>query len=149
MTSHDDGDRDPHDLARFVDAQAGSYERALAEIRSGHKVTHWMWYVFPQLAGLGRSETAQKFALRSLDEARAYLAHPILGPRLIACAEAALSVKGRSALEIFGSPDEMKLQSCATLFAQVAPGTVFDQLLDRFYQGRRDDATERLLGRGG
>lgn len=149
MTSHDPGDPDPYNLARFVDAQADSYERALVEIRSGHKVTHWMWYVFPQLAGLGRSATAQKFAVRSLDEARAYLAHPILGPRLIACADAALSVKERSALEIFGSPDERKLQSCATLFARVAPKTMFAQLLDRFYQGRRDDATERLLGRGG
>jgi uncharacterized protein (DUF1810 family) len=138
---------DPHDLDRFVQAQAGDHERALAEIRSGRKRSHWMWYVFPQLDGLGVSPTSRHYAIRSLAEARAYLSHPVLGPRLVECVEAALGVEGRSALEIFGSPDEMKLRSCATLFSCVSPpGSVFERLLDRYFGGRRDDRTLRLLG---
>ena len=137
---------DPHDLDRFVAAQQGDYARALAEIRSGHKRSHWMWYVFPQLAGLGRSTTAQHFAIRSAAEATAYLRHPVLGPRLAECAEAALGVAGRSAHEIFGSPDDAKLRSCATLFASVSPaGSVFHQLLDRYFEGRQDARTVELL----
>ena len=106
---------DPHNLNRFLLAQEHDYARALAEIRSGRKRTHWMWYIFPQLDGLGFSETARRYAIRGLDEARAYLEHPVLGPRLVECAEAVLAVQGCSAQEIFGTPDDLKLRSCATL----------------------------------
>ena len=106
---------DPHDLSRFVQAQAADYARALDEIRSGRKRSHWMWYIFPQFAGLGSSPTSRRYAIKSLAEAEAYLRHPVLGPRLRACAEAVLAVEGRSASEIFGTPDDMKLRSSATL----------------------------------
>ena len=136
----------PYDLDRFVEAQAESYERALAEIRGGRKRTHWMWYVFPQLAGLGMSEMSRRYAISGVDEARAYLAHPILGPRLVACVEAALAITDRSAHDVFGSPDDLKLRSCATLFAAAsAPGSVFDRVLTKFWDGERDPATVRLL----
>ncbi len=136
---------DPHDLARFVAAQEGVYEQALAEVRAGRKRSHWMWFIFPQYDGLGFSPTSKHFAVKSLDEARAYLAHPVLGPRLVRCAEAALAVEGRSALEIFGPPDDQKLRSCATLFAAVSPeGSVFHRLLDRFFGGQPDARTLAL-----
>ena len=127
---------DPYDLERFVRTQDGTaYETALAEIRSGRKRSHWMWYVFPQVAGLGFSEMSQRFAIESAAEARAYLAHPVLGPRLVECVEAVLAVKGRSAHAIFGSPDDLKLRSCATLFAQVSPpGSVFERLLEDVFR---------------
>lgn len=138
-------DSDPFDLARFVEAQWHHYTQALGEVRGGRKVSHWMWYVFPQFDGLGFSEMARRYAIKSLEEARAYLAHPILGPRLAECAEAALAVEGRSALAIFGSPDDLKLKSCATLFTLVSPdGSVFHRLLDKFFQGERDEKTVRL-----
>jgi uncharacterized protein (DUF1810 family) len=138
---------DPYDLRRFLDAQEGDYERALAEIRSGQKRSHWMWYIFPQLDGLGFSPTAKRYAIKGLEEARAYLDHPVLGPRLLACAEAALGVEGKSATQVFGSPDDLKLRSSATLFAAVSPpGSVFERLLDKYYQGRPDDRTLQLLG---
>ena len=138
---------DPHDLARFVQAQDAVYDSALCEIRAGRKRSHWMWYVFPQLDGLGSSPVARRYAIRSAAEATAYLHHPVLGPRLAECAEALLRVKGRSATGIFGSPDDLKLRSCATLFAQVSPpGSVFQRVLDAYYQGERDPATLRLLG---
>ena len=138
---------DPHDLQRFVRAQERDYEGALAEIRRGQKRTHWMWYVFPQLDGLAFSSTAKHYAIKSLDEARAYLDHPLLGPRLLECAEATLDVEGRSAREIFGSPDDLKLRSCATLFASVLPpGSVFERVLAKYYGGMRDDKTLHLLG---
>lgn len=141
---------DPYHLARFTRAQEGVYEQALAEIRRGEKRTHWMWFIFPQIAGLGSSPTTQRFAIRSLDEARAYLEHPTLGPRLMACAEADLGVAGRSAAEIFGSPDDLKLKSCATLFASIrAPDSVFDRLLGKYYGGERDPRTLELLGSRG
>src|SRR3954453_5628360 len=98
---------DPHDLGRFVDAQRGDYERALAEIRGGRKRSHWMWYIFPQYDGLGSSSTARKYAIKSVAEAEAYLRHPVLGPRLVECAEAVVGVEGKSAHEIFGSPDDL------------------------------------------
>jgi uncharacterized protein (DUF1810 family) len=143
MTAADD----PHDLARFVEAQAGDYETALAEIRAGRKRSHWMWYIFPQIDGLGFSSMARRYAIRSLDEARAHLDHPVLGPRLVEITEAALAVEGRSAHEIFGSPDDMKLRSCATLFARAASeGSVFSRLLDRFFDGEPDVRTLELLG---
>jgi uncharacterized protein (DUF1810 family) len=138
----------PHDLARFVAAQRGDYERALAEVRAGRKATHWMWYVYPQLAGLGFSATAKRYAIRSLAEAEAYLSHPVLGPRLVECAEAAAAVPGKSATEVFGSPDDLKLHSCATLFACVAPdASAFHRLLARYFPDGPDGATLRLLGR--
>jgi uncharacterized protein (DUF1810 family) len=137
---------DPYDLSRFVQAQEDDYEQALSEIGSGRKQSHWMWYVFPQFEGLGFSSMSQRYAIKSIAEATAYLAHPILGPRLVACAEAALRIEGRTAREIFGSPDDMKLRSCATLFAHVSPpGPVFHQLLDKYFQGNRDDKTLELL----
>jgi len=137
---------DPHDLNRFVEAQRRIYPQALAEIRNGSKQSHWMWFIFPQFAGLGFSSTSRRYAIKSAAEAKAYLAHPILGPRLIECAEAALGVEGRSALDIFGSPDDMKLRSCATLFAGVSPdGSVFHRLIDEFFDGKPDEKTIRLL----
>jgi uncharacterized protein (DUF1810 family) len=141
------GESDPHDLRRFVDAQADHYELALREIRSGQKRSHWMWYIFPQIVGLGHSPMARHYAFRSIAEAGAYIRHPVLGPRLIECAEAALGLEGVSAYDIFGSPDDLKLRSCATLFAQVSePGSVFHRMLDRFYQGKPDEKTLQLLG---
>jgi uncharacterized protein (DUF1810 family) len=138
---------DPYDLDRFVQAQEGDYERALSEVRAGRKRSHWMWYIFPQYDGLGFSPTSRRYAIKSVAEAQAYLAHPVLGPRLTGCAEAALRVEGRSALEVFGSPDDMKLRSCATLFAHVSPdGSVFEQLLNKYFDGERDDRTLRLIG---
>jgi uncharacterized protein (DUF1810 family) len=143
MTAADD----PHDLARFVEAQAGDYATALAEIRAGRKRSHWMWYIFPQIDGLGFSSMARRYAIKSLDEARAYLDHPVLGPRLVEITEAALAVEGRSAHEIFGSPDDMKLRSCGTLFARAASeGSVFSRLLDKFFDGKPDVRTLELLG---
>jgi uncharacterized protein (DUF1810 family) len=137
---------DPFDLGRFVSAQAGIYDAALAEIRRGEKRTHWMWFIFPQLAGLGSSPTAQRYAIASLPEATAYLSHHMLGPRLNECAEAALAVTGRSALEIFGSPDDMKLRSSATLFAQISDaGSVFHQILEKYFAGHGDERTLALL----
>lgn len=142
-----DDPTDPHVLKRFVDAQQKDYETALAEVRRGRKQSHWMWYIFPQFAGLGYSQTSKLYAIKSLKEARAYLNHPVLGPRLIECMEATLGVKGRSAYEIFGSPDDSKLKSCATLFACISPtGSVFEQVLDQFFEGDRDARTLRLLG---
>jgi uncharacterized protein (DUF1810 family) len=138
---------DPHDLSRFLRAQEGVYEGALAEIRSGRKRNHWMWFIFPQVEGLGSSPTSLRYAIRSIAEAKAYLGHPVLGPRLVECAEAALGVQGRSAHEIFGSPDDRKLRSCATLFAQASPnGSAFHRLLDRYFEGRPDERTLQILG---
>jgi uncharacterized protein (DUF1810 family) len=139
--------RVPDDLTRFVLAQEADYETALAEIRSGRKRSHWMWYVFPQFEGLGQSAMCRRYAIRSRAEAEAYRMHPILGPRLIECAEAVVSVEGRSAFEIFGSPDDMKLRSCATLFGYVSPpGSVFERLLEKYFRGERDAETLRLQG---
>ncbi len=137
---------DPHDLDRFVRAQENNYETALREITGGRKRSHWMWYIFPQIDGLGFSEMARHYAIKNADEARAYLAHPVLGERLRACAQAAVDCGERSATEIFGTPDDLKLRSSATLFAAVSPpGSVFQRLLDRFFPGGPDQATLRLL----
>lgn len=136
---------DPYDLDRFLRAQEGDYAPALAEIESGRKRSHWMWYVFPQFDGLGFSATAKQYSIKSVAEAKAYLAHPILGARLLECAEAVMLVEGRSAREIFGSPDDLKLKSCATLFAALLPpGSVFDRLLGKYYGGERDHRTLQL-----
>jgi uncharacterized protein (DUF1810 family) len=140
---------DPHDLQRFLDAQdrGGTYERALGELRAGRKASHWMWFVFPQLAGLGRSEMARRYAIASLDEAKAYLAHPVLGPRLRECAAALLALdEGRSARQVLGDTDAVKLRSSMTLFDRAAPEEpLFGRVLDRYFDGRPDEATvERL-----
>jgi uncharacterized protein (DUF1810 family) len=144
MPSNDQDD--PFDLARFTTAQEGVYTRALAEIRNGEKRSHWMWFIFPQIDGLGFSSTAKHYAIKSPDEARQYLAHPVLGPRLIECAEAVLAVEGRSASDIFGYPDDLKLKSCMTLFESVTgQGSVFSQVLAKYYQGNRDTRTQEIL----
>jgi uncharacterized protein (DUF1810 family) len=136
---------EPH-LSRFVRAQEGAYEQALAEVRLGRKRTHWMWFVFPQLQGLGMSESARFYGIRDAAEARAYLRHPVLGPRLEEVCRAALAVDGLTAQQIFGSPDDLKLRSCATLFAGVsAKGSVFAQVLDRYFDGQPDNRTLALL----
>lgn len=137
---------DPFDLERFVRAQENTFARAHAEIASGAKRSHWMWYVFPQLAGLGSSPMAQRYAIRSLREAREYLAHATLGPRLRDCAATLLALEGRTAHEIFGSPDDLKLRSCCTLFARASPlGSVFEAVLQRYFAGREDERTVRGL----
>jgi len=139
-------------LERFVQAQdrGGTYERALAELRAGRKTSHWMWFVFPQVAGLGRSPMAQEFAISSLAEAKAYLAHPVLGPRLVSCAEILTTLSGRSAEEIFGSVDAMKLRSSMTLFARAAPDSaVFAEVVRQYFEGRFDQLTDRLLSASG
>jgi uncharacterized protein (DUF1810 family) len=138
---------DPHDLSRFVQAQADDYQQALSEVRAGRKQSHWMWYIYPQFAGLGFSPTSRQYAIKSVAEAEAYLRHPVLGPRLLECCEAVLAVQGRSASDIFGSPDDVKLRSSATLFARVAgPGSVFERLLDKYFGGVPDDRTLLLMG---
>jgi uncharacterized protein (DUF1810 family) len=129
-----------------VRAQAEAYARALAEVRAGLKQSHWMWFVFPQIDGLGMSPMSRTYAIKNLDEARAYLDHPVLGPRLLECMGAVLEVSGRSAHDIFGSPDDWKLRSCATLFAQVSPaGSVFEQALAKYFDGQGDPKTLRLI----
>ncbi len=138
---------DPFNLRRFLQAQEANYEQAVAEIKSGRKRSHWMWFTFPQFDGLGFSATTKRYSIKSVAEANAYLGHPTLGPRLIECADAVLSVDGRSAFEIFGSPDDVKLKSCATLFTCVSPaGSVFEQMLGKYFQGERDGKTLSLLG---
>jgi uncharacterized protein (DUF1810 family) len=137
------------DLERFVTAQVPVYAQVCAELAAGRKQTHWMWFVFPQLRALGRSATARFFGLEGADEAAAYWAHPLLSQRLRQCAQLVLAVGDRSAHDIFGSPDDLKLRSCMTLFEAVAPGEpVFSDVLLRFYEGLRDPATLDLLGRG-
>ena len=136
------------DLQRFVDAQDehGTYDAALAELRAGRKRGHWMWFVFPQLVGLGRSAMAQRYALSGLDDARDYLAHPVLGPRLRTCAAALLRLPEPDAERVLGQVDAVKLRSSMTLFARAAPAEpVFPAVLDRFFGGRPDAATDRLL----
>ena len=132
-------------LQRFVEAQERVYPQALAELKAGRKRSHWMWFVFPQIAGLGSSPIAQRYAIASLDEARAYLAHPVLGPRLRESARAVLEVDGRSASDILGYPDDLKLRSSMTLFAEVAADPApFTAVLTRFY-GTPDERTRALL----
>jgi uncharacterized protein (DUF1810 family) len=149
MTDAIQSDRsgDTFDLNRFVQAQDRDYDRALAEIRSGRKRSHWMWYIFPQFDGLGLSAMSKQYAIKSLAEAEAYLKHSILGPRLVECCEAVLGVQGRTATEVFGSVDEMKLKSCATLFACVSTAdSAFQPVLEKYFDGERVRKTLRLLG---
>ncbi len=133
---------DRFNLQRFVDAQASVYQEVRQELRAGRKESHWMWFIFLQIAGLGTSPTSVRFAIASLDEARAYLAHPVLGPRLRECAKLAVDVEGRTAREIFGPVDEMKFRSSKTLFAQAAPDEdVFQRCVDKYFAGSHDPAT--------
>ena len=139
---------DAYDLQRFVAAQdaGGTYDRATAELRPGRKTSHWMWFVFPQVAGLGYSPASRTYAISSLDEARAYVAHPVLGARLIECATILAGLPGRSAEQIFGEVDALKLRSCITLFIRAAPGEpVFRQVLDQYFGGEPDSATEQRI----
>ena len=138
---------DPYDLNRFISAQEGVYDRALNELRGGLKRSHWMWYIFPQIEGLGNSPTTRQYSIKSLEEARQYLAHPVLGARLVECAEAVLAVQGQSASDIFGHPDDWKLQSSMTLFKLVSgPRSVFESVLDKYYQGKQDSRTLQIVG---
>jgi uncharacterized protein (DUF1810 family) len=139
---------DPYDLERFVTAQdaGGIYDRATAELRRGHKTGHWMWFVFPQIAGLGQSQTSRKFAISSLEEAKDYLGHPVLGPRLAECARILAGTRGRSAEQIFGGLDAQKLHSSMTLYWRAAPGQpLFSQVLGQYFDGLPDPATDQLL----
>ncbi len=138
---------DPFDLNRFTSAQDEVYDRVLAELRNGQKRTHWIWYIFPQIDGLGHSATSKRYAIKSVDEARKYVNHPVLGSRLLECAEAVLSVEGRPVSEIFGYPDDLKLKSSMTLFARVTDAdSVFVRVLEQCFQGERDSRTLQLLG---
>jgi len=133
-------------LDRFVTAQEAVYAGVLDELRRGRKTRHWIWFIFPQIAGLGRSEVSRYYSIASLDEARAYLAHPVLGARLIECATIAAGVPDRTAIEIFGDIDAMKVRSCMTLFRRVAPDEpAFQAVIDRIYDGTADEATDALL----
>ena len=136
---------DPFDLQRFVAAQAPAYAQVAAELAAGRKRSHWMWFVFPQLKGLGRSAKAQHYGIASLAEARAYWAHPLLGPRLAQCTGLVLAVDGRSVHEIFGSPDDLKFRSCMTLFAQATGEPVFTRALQKYFGGEADPRTIELL----
>ncbi|MFL5770853.1 MAG: DUF1810 domain-containing protein [Chloroflexota bacterium] len=134
-------------LDRFVAAQAGTYESALAELRAGRKTGHWIWFVFPQVAGLGRSDLSRRYAISSLEEARAYLDHPLLGPRLLESAAAVLAASGASAQAILGPIDAVKLRSSMTLFHRAAPDeAIFGDVIERFYGGRPDAMTDQILG---
>ena len=138
--------REAFDLERFVAAQEGTYPAALAELRAGTKRTHWMWFIFPQIAGLGHSPTARFYALSGLGEARAYLGHPLLGRRILECTETVNGVRGRSALEIFGRPDDLKFCSSMTLFEAAAPDVAaFTRALDLYFDGVRDPRTTEIL----
>lgn len=144
MTAHADA-ADP--LDRFIAAQRSVYNTVVEELRRGSKTSHWMWFVFPQFAGLGHSEMSRRYAIASLAEARAYVAHPVLGARLLECSRLVLAVRNRTAVEIFGPIDAMKLRSCMTLFRRAAPDeVVFQDVLDRYFDGVPDAATEERLG---
>ena len=153
MVDADENSTAGYDLERFVIAQdkgdPGTYTSAISELRSGKKRGHWMWYVFPQIAGLGSSGHNIKYAINSTDEARAYLAHPVLGKRLLESAGTVLDVNGKTALEIFGEPDRSKLRSSVTLFEQVSEkGSVFGRVLEKYFDGERDERTIQILEKG-
>ena len=136
---------DPYDLKRFVDAQHMVYSRVIAELSQGCKQSHWMWFIFPQITGLGFSAMSQRFALRSRQEAAAYIAHGILGPRLIECTGLVLAVQGRTINDILGSPDDMKFRSCMTLFGAVSDNTIFDEAVAKYFPGGKDRKTLDIL----
>ncbi|MEJ7627309.1 MAG: DUF1810 domain-containing protein [Ferruginibacter sp.] len=135
-----------YNLKRFLDAQSTTYAQALQEIQQGRKQSHWMWYIFPQIAGLGRSETAKHYAIKDLQEAHAYISHHVLGARIIEIAEAFLIINNKTANQVFGSPDDLKLRSCMSLFASLEnPNVVFQKVLDKYYDGEKDNDTVALL----
>jgi uncharacterized protein (DUF1810 family) len=137
---------DPYNLSRFMSAQDTTYERALIELRSGQKRSHWMWFIFPQIGGLGRSSTSEYYSIKSEEEARQYLSNPILGPRLLECAQVVWAVEARSASEIFRFPDDLKLKSSMTLFAHITePGSVFARVIDKYFDGKPDEKTLEIL----
>ncbi|MGJ5008730.1 DUF1810 domain-containing protein [Bradyrhizobium oligotrophicum] len=136
------------DLGRFADAQSSIYSRVTAELAAGAKQSHWMWFIFPQVEGLGSSAMAQRYAIRSRAEAEAYLAHPLLGPRLVECTRLVLAVQGKSLRDILGVPDDAKFRSCMTLFDSISPNGIFAQALDRYCDGVRDRQTLAFLQRG-
>jgi len=138
---------EPFNVQRFITAQERIYDTVLAELRSGQKRSHWMWYIFPQIDGLGHSPTAQHYAIKSLGEARQYLNHPVLGARLVECAEAVAAIEGRSVSAIFGYPDDLKLKSSMTLFASITedPHSVFNRVLEKYFHGEPDERTLHLL----
>lgn len=139
-------DTDPHDLQRFVSAQDPLIDRVRGELARGRKTGHWMWFIFPQIAGLGFSAMSQRYAISSLDEARQYLAHPVLGPRLRECVGLVLAVESKTAFEIFGDPDQAKLRSCLTLFQAAGGEHLFARALEKYFGGSPDPATLKLLG---
>jgi len=140
---------DPYTLSRFTRAQETKYGRVLAEVKDGRKETHWMWYIFPQIKGLGRSSKSEFYAIEHIEEALEYLRHPVLGVRLFECTEAVLAITGRSAHDVFGSPDDSKLRSCMTLFEFVSePGSIFVSVLGKYFNGCGDDRTLNLLKQG-
>lgn len=139
---------DKFDLNRFVDAQAGIYTSVINELRAGSKRSHWMWFIFPQIDGLAMSATSRHYAIKSMDDARVFLEHPILGPRLIECSQTLVGIEGRSASQIFGYPDDLKLKSSMTLFSLVDNADpVFDSVLEKYFDGERDDRTVEIVGR--
>jgi len=138
---------DPYNLQRFVSAQEAEYGQALAEIRAGRKKNHWMWFIFPQFDGLGFSPTSRFYSIKTIEEAKAYLDHPVLGPRLLKCIRALLELQGRTAAQIFGSPDDLKLRSCLTLYSVASPSEkIFRKALEKYYAGEPDVRTLRLIG---
>ena len=134
-----------YNLQRFLDAQQGDYERALTEVRNGRKYSHWIWYIFPQLKGLGMSYNSQYYGISGKEEAEAYLAHPILGKRLREITLAFLQLKGKTAQDVFGALDAMKVLSCMTLFYEVAPDDLFQQVIEQYYRSETDEMTKRML----
>jgi len=150
LAAMNEAESDPFDLRRFLDAQISTYDAALAELTAGAKTTHWMWFIFPQVEGLGFSSMAKRYAIRSRAEGRAYFDHKVLGMRLRECVLAVLSVQGRSALQIMGSPDDLKLRSSMTLFSEIAEtGSPFEELLARYFSGEKDTKTLEFLRRDG
>ena len=139
----------PYDLERFVQAQESIYSQALSELKNGHKRSHWMWFIFPQIDGLGSSQTARRYAIKSVQEARAYLDHPVLGDRLVECADTVARINGRTVSQIFGFPDDIKLRSSMTLFEHISePDSVFTEVLNKFFNGNRDERTLEILAAG-
>lgn len=137
--------RDIFNLNRFLSAQATTYQSVLKELKNGRKQSHWMWYIFPQLDGLGKSETAKFYAIKSIKEAVAYLNHPVLGTRLLECSNTVLEINNKTAREIFGYPDELKFKSSMTLFSELEPKSVFIQVLDQYFQSKRDLRSQEIL----
>lgn len=136
----------PDSLDRFIDAQENKYQQAFNEIKNGKKESHWMWYIFPQISGLGNSELSRFYAIKDLEEAQDYFEHPVLGPRLVNISKLLLEIKGKSANEIFGKPDDFKLRSCMTLFGSLKNShPVFDQVIDRYFDGKKDEKTLQII----